>query len=74
MSEVEEMEETKPQIEPKLKKLKKSESGELKVNPMFNISDIGNKIKRGEKFAKLKKEKKKVKKILSFRVVQLDIN
>ena len=59
---LEEEMEPKPKVELK-KKSKKSDPdcGEIKVNPMFNISDIGNKIKRGEKYAKLKKEKKKVK-------------
>ena len=34
--------------------------GEIRVNPMYNISEIGNKARRKEHYAKLKKDKKKV--------------
>ena len=44
-------------IRPKVKKEK--DDGEIKVNPKYNISEIGNKARRKELFAKLKKEKKK---------------
>ena len=48
----------KNMIHPKVKKEK--DDGEIKVNPKYNISEIGNKARRKELFSKLKKEKKKV--------------
>jgi len=44
---------TMPEIAP-------APDGEIRVNPMYNISEIGNKARRKEHYAKLKKEKKKV--------------
>ena len=48
----------KRKIDPKVKKEKK-EDGEIRVNPKYNISEIGNKARRKELYVKLKKEKKK---------------
>ncbi len=57
---LEEEMEPKPKVELK-KKSKKSDpdGGEIKVNPMFNISDIGNKIKARRKIRQTQERKEK---------------
>ena len=55
------VEEAKKKIKRKMDpKIKKEEEGDVRVNPKYNISEIGNKARRKELYAKLKKEKKKV--------------
>ncbi len=43
--------------------------GEIRVNPMYNISEIANKARRKEHYAKLKKEKKKVSSLHSWKFI-----
>lgn len=48
--------------EPEVKKAKSKDDDGMRKNPLYNISEIHNKTRRREHYAKLKKEKKKDKK------------